>query len=431
MRDATLHRILIQSLQSKCCLATSSLFVCLNVMFQCRASWLSLLVLTLVWLSTAPAQGSPQDPPLSSPQDPAQDPPQGEEPTKSEIDTKSIAYWVEQLDSDQFLRRQTASKRLVEFGDEAVESLAEVTAKGQLEMTERAIAILQLLASKQSPDDETGAWGALRRLVDQGGGSAATRATAAIGLISKDREEQAHERLAAAGLKLDYREFTISNLQVNDNVVIIDSAWNGDIETLRWLRWIKRVTYAIVEGEAVNAEVMEFVVRMPDLRTVVIRNASLNSDIFTPLAKLARIDRLQFSYVKLTEVEVEKIAKLPIRIQLGLMGTALPAETLTKLRAAVPDLAIDFKMGGFLGVKCLNLSDACQIDLVIRNGAAADAGLTAGDVIEQVNGIPIAKFEDLIAEISKHSAGDEIEISFDRQGEKKTVKLGLKPMKAE
>jgi len=385
--------------------------MCLNAMFQCRASWLSILGLVL-WCAF----------PGLAPCD---------EPANADTDTKSVAYWVEQLDSDQFLRRQTASKRLVGFGDEAVESLAEVTAKGQLEMTERAIAILQILASKQSPDDETGAWGALRQLVDQGGGSVSTRATAAIGLISKEREEQAHERLAAAGLKIGYREFAISNSQVNDNVVIVDSSWNGDIETLRWLRWLKGVSYAIIEGEAVNAEVMEFVVRMPDLRTVVVRDATLNSDIFTPLGKLKRIDRLQFSYVKLTEVEAEKIAKLPIRVQLGLMGTRLPAEALTKLQDAVPDLAIDFKMGGFLGVKCLNLSDACQIDLVIKNGAAADAGLAAGDIIEQVNGVRIAKFEDLIAKISTHSAADEIEIGFDRQGEKKTVKLALKPMKPE
>jgi len=380
-------------------------------MFQCRASWISILCLALCCAFPGLAAG--------------------DEPANSETDIESIAYWVEQLDSDQFLRRQSASRRLLEFGVEAVGPLAEVTTKGQLELTGRAIAILKSLASKQSPDDETGAWGALSQLVEQGGGSASTRASAALGLISKEREEQAYEQLTAAGLKLGYREFAISSTQVNDNVVIIDSAWNGDIETLRWLRWIKRVSYAVIQGEAANAEVMELVVRMPDLRTIVIRDAKLNSDIFTALAKLERIDQLQFSYVKLTDDDAEKIAKLQIRMQLGLMGTDLPTEALTKLRNAMPHLAIDFKMGGFLGVKCNRLSDACQIDEVIRNGAAADAGLAAGDIIENINGVPIARFDDLISEISTHVAGDEIDIAFDRQVEKKSVKLVLKPMKAD
>ena len=380
-------------------------------MIQCRASWLSMLCLALCFAFSGLASS--------------------DEPAKPETDTKSIAYWVEQLDSDQFLRRQTASKRLLEFGDEAVEPLAEVTTKGQLELTGRAIAILKALASKQSPDDEAGAWGTLGQLVEQGGGSASTRASAAIVSISKEREEQAYEQLTAAGLKLGYREFAISSMQVNDNVVIIDAAWNGDLETLRWLRWIKRVSYAVIQGEAATAEVLEFVVRMPDLRSVVIRDANLSSDIFVPLAKLERIDQLQFSYVKLTDVDAEKIAQLPIRRQLGLMGTELPIEALTKLRNAMPHLAIDFKMGGFLGVKCNRLSEACQIDEVIRNGAAADAGLAAGDIIEKIDGVPIARFDDLISEISTHVAGDEIEIAFDRQGKKESVKIVLKPMKAD
>lgn len=383
----------------------------MNLMSQCRIRW---LVIFLPMLVSANASQT-----------------FGDEPASQGTDNTSITYWIEQLDSDQFLRRQTASKRLLGFGNDAVDNLADVTTRGQLELTERAISILQALALKQSPDDETGAWAALDLLVKQGGGSAALRASAAIELISLEREKQSQELLAAAGVKIGYAEFAISSSQINDQIVYFDADWNGDVETLRWLRWIKGVKYALLHGDSVNASVMEYVVRMPDLRIVVVRDATLDSDIFTPLAKLTRIEQLQFSYVKLTDANVEKITKLPVRVQLGLMGTDLSVEAVAKIRNAMPGLKIEHKFGGFLGVKCNSFSHSCQIENLVKDGAAAESGLEPGDVIEVINRVAIASFEDLQVEIGSHVAGDEIEIDYNRRGEKLNVKLKLKPMKTE
>ena len=393
------------------CLAIVSFFARVNLMSQCRVRWLAIFLPMLVSVIASQTFG--------------------DEPASEGSDNKSIAYWIEQLDSDQFLRRQTASKRLLGFGNDAVDNLADVTTRGQLELTERAISILQSLALKQSPDDETGAWAALDLLVKQGGGSAALRASAAIDLISLAREKQSQELLAAAGVKIGYAEFAISSSQINDQIVYLDAGWNGDIEMLRWLRWIKGVKYALLHGDSVNASVMEYVVRMPDLRIVVVRDATLDSDIFTPLAKLTRIDQLQFSYVKLTDTNVEKITKLPVRVQLGLMGTDLSVEAVAKIRNAMPGLKIEHKFGGFLGVKCNSFSHSCQIENLVKDGAAAESGLEPGDVIEVINRVAIASFEDLQVEIGSHVAGDEIEIAYNRRGEKLTVKLKLKPMKTE
>jgi len=343
---------------------------------------------------------------------------------------KPAAHWIEQLDSNQFLRRQTASQKLLAMGDEAVTELAEAATRGQLELSERAISVLQSLAVKQSPDDEAGAYGALTDLVEVGGGSASLRAKSAMDVIAREREEQAIERLVNAGVKLGFREFVIDSRSMNENLVLIDSTWNGDVQTLRWLKWIRGVMYGIVEGMAVQTDVMEALVKMPDLRTVVIREAKLESDIFTPLSKLLRIDELEFRYVKLTSEDAEKIASLPIRVQLGLMGTSLPLDSAKMLRETMPGLSIVYKQGGFLGVKCNNFSPNCQVDSVVDGGAAQLAGLEAGDVIESIDGVPIARFEDLQMEIGSHLPEDEITVNYDRRGEKVTVKLKLMRMAA-
>ena len=51
--------------------------------------------------------------------------------------------------------------------------------------------------------------------------------------------------------------------------------------------------------------------------------------------------------------------------------------------------------------------------------------------VEVINQVSIASFEDLQVEIGSHVAGDEIEIAYNRRGEKMNVKLKLKPMKTE
>jgi hypothetical protein len=344
---------------------------------------------------------------------------------------KPMAYWIEQLDSDQFLRRQAASKQLLSYGNEVVQPLVDATSKGRLELTERALTILQTLAIEQGPDDESGAWGALNKLSEKGSGSAAVRAGASLETIRRERETIAVTRLTAAGIKLGFREFVIDARSLNDNMVLIDSTWSGDLDALRWLRWIDKVAYVVIQGTAVNADVLAQVVLMPDLRTISLSEAKIDSDIFGPLSKMYRIDELEFRYIKLSAEDAEKIAKLPIRVQLSMLGTSVPREAETKLRDALPGLSIVLKEGGFLGVRCNSFSPVCQIDNVVEGGAAHMAGLEPGDVITEIDGTRIARFDDLQMEVGRHKPDEEIEITFDRRGEVKKVKLKLMRMNAE
>lgn len=354
-----------------------------------------------------------------------------DEATAPQSDEKPLAYWIEQLDSDQFLRRQAASQRLLKFGNEAVAPLAEATSRGRLELTERAVNILETLALKQAPDDEAGAWGALEGLAKQASGSASTRASAALANISKEREAIALERLTMAGVKLGFREFVIDARSLNENVVLIDASWDGDVAALRWLRWIRGIAYAVVQGPAVDAEVFNHLILMPDLRTISISEGKIENDIFTPLSKMSRIDELEFRYVRLSAADAEKIVKLPVRVQLSLMGTGIPRESEKMLRESMPALNIILKEGGFLGVRCNNFSPVCQIDTVVPGGAAEKAGLEPGDVITDIDGTPIARFDDLQMEVGRHPPDEEIEITFDRRGMIKKVKLKLMRMKTE
>jgi hypothetical protein len=344
---------------------------------------------------------------------------------------RPIEYWLEQLDSDQFSRRQVATRQLQEFGLEAVEPLTLAAQSGKLELTQRAIGILQMLAVEQAPDDDGGAWQALATLVTQGSGSAALRARAAIDDIRAEREVQAYTKLAAAGVQLGFREFVMHSRTLNLEVVWIDKKWKGDVDALRWLRWVQRIGHVLIEGDAVRREVIEHVVRMPDLRSLVMRNARVGDDIFTPLGAMNRIDELEFRYVPLTVQDAEKIAQLPIRVSLGLMGTDLPIEGAQHLRDAMPGLTLHYKHGGFLGVSTHGLSANCQLDSVKVGSAAFDAGLRPGDIIVQIDDAPISSFDDLQLQIGSHHAGDVVEMTYERDGEIGKTKVTLGRLEGE
>jgi len=352
-------------------------------------------------------------------------PPATDQPEKSAATERPIEYWLEQLDSDQFSRRQAATRQLNRFGQVAVDPLVKVAQSGKLELTQRALGVLQQLALDQTPDDDSGAWAALQQLVSQGSGSASMGARAALDEIRRERQSQAHSRLAGSGIQIGFREFVIDSSAINTEVVWIDKKWNGDADVLRWLRWINRVDHVLIEGDAVRREVLEHVVRMPDLRTIVLREATIRDDIFQPLESLSRIDQLEFRYITLQPEHAEKLARLSIRVSLSLMGTNLPVSGAQSLREAFPGIKLTYKHGGFLGVQCSQLSPNCQIDRVTIGGAAAKAGLQAGDVVIKIDDAVIQSFDDLQIQIGSHYPGDEIAITYDRFGEIGTTKVQL------
>lgn len=353
-------------------------------------------------------------------QQPASEPP---------ADDKGIDYWLGQLDSNQFAQRQAASTRLLAYGDDAVQPLVELTQRGKLEVTNRVVQILRALAAEQSPDDDGGAWGALNRLVDRGAGAASMAARSAMGELKRQREQRALSELSAAGIDVDFREFVIQSRPVNqasqnELVVWIDKSWRGDPAVLGWLRWVRGVQFALVEGTAVRRDVLQHVVKMPDLRSIVLRLAELQDDIFEPLGELKRIDHLELRYIPLTLEHVDQLLELPLRHSLSLVGTELPLEGAQRLREEKQELALHYKEGGFLGV-ISHSATRCEIGQVTAGGAAASAGLRPGDLIVQIDEQAIQTFEDLQLKIGSHRPGDELEITYDRQGEVDTVTVTL------
>ena len=88
-----------------------------------------------------------------------------------------------------------------------------------------------------------------------------------------------------------------------------------------------------------------------------------------------------------------------------------------------------------LGISAQNVSEATAkmydwpvgiyIYAVNKDSAADKAGLRKGDIIVKVDDKKVTTSDELVAQLNTHSAGDEIEITFVRDEDEKTVKVTL------
>jgi hypothetical protein len=80
---------------------------------------------------------------------------------------------------------------------------------------------------------------------------------------------------------------------------------------------------------------------------------------------------------------------------------------------------------GFLGVKIMNATGGAQITAVQSGSPAANGGLQTGDLITAVNGTSITSASDLAQTIGNHNSGDQINVTYTRNGTSATTKITL------
>ncbi len=88
--------------------------------------------------------------------------------------------------------------------------------------------------------------------------------------------------------------------------------------------------------------------------------------------------------------------------------------------------------GAFLGVETSATSGStpgAPVVSVVAGGPAAQAGLQAGDVITAVNGSSVTSVTQLSQDIASHQPGDQVTITYSRNGtsSQASVKLGSRP----
>jgi hypothetical protein len=342
-----------------------------------------------------------------------------------------IDRWVNDLGHDQYLRRENANRKLVAIGTPAVQPLAAAMNTGDLEVIERAIDVITEIGFTKAPSDDGGAWDQLSRIATVGTGQKASRAQSALSEIRAHRATQALAALKSAGVTITTdKVFALSSPPQPRFVVTIGETWNGELESLQWLRWLDGIDNAQVKDKAGSRAVIEQVVKIPNLKSISFVDAIVDESSLEPLKELKRIESLEFRYSDLKDEYGDLIASLPIRSSLELTRTGISKEVVESMQQTLSGLEIMYRQGGFLGVQCTSRDSVgtptpCQITSVVPRSAAQKAGLLPGDIIVHVGTSEVRQFADLQQEINRHIPGDDIEVKLRRGGQVKTLQLQL------
>ena len=342
------------------------------------------------------------------------------------VNPDEVRGWVEDLNDNNFRRRESVTQKLIDAGPGAVKFLIPALDSGELELTHRVIKILHEIALTEDLNERTGAWTRLQELAEEGTGSRRSRSLEAIDEIREYRSGQAKRVLKSAGVFVGTADFIVQATSTLKEVVQIDEDWNGDMQALEWLRWLRGVEYARVRGTAIRADVLQKLSQTSKLKTIALVDGTITPEVLHPLKQMSAIYSMEIRYIDLGEEMVRPIIDLPIRYSLSMKGTGISKESVQAMREAMPGLEIDFNEGGFLGVTCHPQLNNCQIQSVIPGSAADEAGLMVSDVVVGIDDEPVTQFKDLQTAIGTHFPGDEVKVKFLRNGneESVTVKLG-------
>lgn len=127
-------------------------------------------------------------------------------------------------------------------------------------------------------------------------------------------------------------------------------------------------------------------------------------------------------------------------------GFAVPSNLARKIVEDIKKFGIVQR--GFLGVTSLDLSDSQQVAAynqqfksnlkpslgmyvrdVAKDSGAEDAGIRQGDIIRKIDNVAITDFADLSLAVGSKRPGDQIQLTYERNGKENTVRVTLKDQK--
>jgi hypothetical protein len=347
--------------------------------------------------------------------------------TKTEsVPAGQVAQWVRDLNSDRFIDREVATEKLIEAGEVSVSPLVESLADNNLEVTTRAIYILQELALSVEPQTEMAARAALEKIAEPRVTSVARRAQTALDRLDEIRQDRALADLKRLGAIITDRQSAVGFGVVDQYVIKFDDRWRGEVRDLARLRWLRNIGELIFEGPRVTDAWLQHLPDQNGLAVLTIKRASITDEGLRHLKAGKELETLSLLYVPISDGSVEYLRRVEGIQTLRIYGTQMTKDGAARLRDGLAGTEVDYRDGAFLGIGCQPTQQGCLIYTVRPNTAAEKAGLLPNDIIIEYDGRKVTDFQGLTAMIAANRPGDEVQIEIVRAGKSltKRVKLG-------
>jgi hypothetical protein len=329
---------------------------------------------------------------------------------------EQLAHWVQSLDADEFLVRETATLELFRAGTPAVEALKPTLAGASLEATNRALFVVRQLALAADVDSRDEAGQLLAELATHKETPAlAARAAVALEELADQRSTQAMTELEALGAKVG-RGQAVLGFMVNEFLVSLEigDAFRGTEHDLKRLKWLSGVPVVVFNGPKVTDGWMKQALAVPDLEQLHLYRTAVTAGGLAALAGHATIKQVGIYYTRIDDAALEPLARMHLLNFIKLYGTQTTAAGVKKFteQSGVP---VDFRRGAFLGVGCIDENGSCRIRTVHPGSPAQKAGLRSEDMVVRFGGSKVTNFESLQTLIAARDVGDEVEMDVVRE----------------
>ena len=326
---------------------------------------------------------------------------------------EQIEAWVKELEDERFAVREAAENQLARNLTVILPTLIEIAKADGSESPCGLLQFLGFVAQDAWSDQGKLAYACLGQIAKERTTQRAILAQRIIQSISVSMREQTLERLERVGVLCQDRELSVlTQVRQVKNALVIDQEFRGTQEDIDLLPWLFDIQFVKLEGPAISPEILQAVVKLPQLRSLQIVETKLTSKDLRPLLAASDMDLLEILYSPVDDQCIEILQDVPIFGDLQLFGTELSAKGATELIARMETANVFVGRGGFLGVTCD--PGSLVIQQAIKDGPAFKAGIKMNDKLRKINGVPIYNFEDLRKQLAKSAAGESVVVEYDR-----------------
>ena len=107
----------------------------------------------------------------------------------------------------------------------------------------------------------------------------------------------------------------------------------------------------------------------------------------------------------------------------GATGYAVPADTARDVVANIEQTGKVVRP--YIGLRCTTAGNAVRVTAVHSGGPEDKDGIHVGDVIESIDGHPVASVAGLFGDVLHHAPGDAVDLGVLRDGTRGTVQVTL------
>lgn len=347
-----------------------------------------------------------------------------------EADKTDASQLVLDLSGSDFDRRESSSRKLIALGKDAIPALEAAMSRRDHEVINRCAHILGAISLSNDTNEQL-ALESLFRVRENGIPVAAAAAESQLREVRRVLEQNAVTKLRGYGAHID-KVYDIFSDETRYHVYL-GSNFRATPEQFFQIARISGVAQVRFDGEWATNEYLPPLVYLSDLRTLSFYKCKITGEGAKQLGKLPRLQLLEIRYCPLGDDAIPELTQLGFLLRLTLYGTDISPEGAERLVDNFGKDTVDYRSGGFLGLLFDRLGQSCAIERVVRDSAAQQAGIQAGNVILAINGKAVITSEEAIAEISKCKVSQEVTLSIEQNGivNELRVKLGEWPERNE